>query len=122
MKIARLEIPKTGSMRGVSAVKPFAAKDLKSGSIYIWARRAGAESYTIAKYKLYQRTIPKLKSFDYEIQMQDAPQTTFKVSWWDTKNKKLIAEGELTTNDQSVLKLKFPSFQTDIACVISPLQ
>lgn len=122
MKIARLEIPKTGSMRGVSAIKPFAAKDLKSGSIYIWARRAGAESYTVAKYKLYRRTIPKLKSFDYEIQMQDAPQTTFKVSWWDTKNKKMIAEGELTTNDQSVLKLKFPPFQTDIACVISPLQ
>lgn len=118
MRIGRLEFPKTGSMRGVSSVKPFAAKDKKTGTVYMWIRRAGAESSTIAKYKLYARGIPEIRPFEYSLKMEDAPSARFKVTWWDTRGKKPIASGVLKTDAESVLKLRTPPFKSDVACVI----
>ena len=118
MRVGRLEFPKTGSMRGVSSVKPFAAKDKKTGTVYMWIRRAGAESSTIAKYKLYARGIPEIRPFEYSLKMEDAPSARFKVTWWDTRGKKPIASGVLKTDAESVLKLRTPPFKSDVACVI----
>lgn len=118
MKVGKLEIPKTGSMRGVTSVKPFAAIDKKTGTIYLWLRRAGAESYTVAKYKLYTRGIPGMRSFEYPIKIEGNPSTNFKVTWWDTRGKKEIASGVVRTDSDGVLKLKTPPFNSDVACVI----
>lgn len=118
MRVGRLEFPKTGSMRGVTSVKPFAARDKKTGTVYMWIRRAGAESSTIAKYRLYARGIPEIRPFEYSVKMEDAPSTRFKVTWWDTRGKKPIASGVLKTDAESVLKLKTPPFKSDVACVI----
>ena len=50
--------------------------------------------------------------------MEDAPSARFKVTWWDTRGKKPIASGVLKTDAESVLKLRTPPFNSDVACVI----
>ena len=121
MRVEMLSLRGYGSLNGANAVHAFAAKDDTEDSIAIWFRRSGADSYTVAKHKLYMRNIPKLRKFSYQLPVA-SPDTIYDIVWWDTKAKKEIAAGTGKSTADSVLKLTVPPFSTDVACFIKKAQ
>ncbi len=109
----------TGSNRGVASVKVYGVKDKKSSATYLWFKRAATDTYTYNKYKLYNRDIPILKSFEYTLNLgNEYAMRNFKIVWWDTRNSKEIATIDAKSNAHGKLSIQVPQFKFDIACAI----
>ena len=73
-----------------------------------------------AKYKLYERNIPDLKPFEYSVQMK--ADTSYRVTWWDTRAADKIAVGVIKSDANASLKLRTPPFKYDVACAIEEIK
>jgi len=116
MTVANIKVDGVGSNMGLASVKPYGMRDKQTGNAYVWFKRAASDSYSFAKYKLYERNVPELKSFEYSIQMK--ADTSYRVTWWDTRKGEEIAVGVVKSDPSGQLKLRTPPFKFDASCAI----
>lgn len=120
MEVANIRLDGVGSNMGIASVKPFAMRDKLTGSTFIWFKRAATDTASFAKYKLYERNIPDLKPFEYSVQMK--ADTSYRVTWWDTRAADKIAVGVIKSDANASLKLRTPPFKYDVACAIEEIK
>ena len=120
--IANIRVVGMGSNKGFASVRAYSLRSKDDGRRFLWFKRAGTDNASVAKYKLYERDIPELRSFEYPVKFENKGGRDFKVTWWDTRNNTVLSEGVIKCAPDSFLKLRVPPFKFDIACAISGIK
>ncbi len=119
INVSDMKITGIGSKLGFNDVKVVGLTDVEGDTSLLWFRRGGYNNWTYTKYKIHNRKISPVRSFEYKIPV-GSPRTKYTVVWWDTREAKEIAKGELFSDAKSILKFRTPAINSDVAAAIYP--
>ena len=119
LEIGTIKLEGIGSNNGLSNLTTYSVVDSSKRRL-LWLKRGGTDTYTVGRYKLYNRGLLEQRSFDYSVPglKENSP---YKVTWWNTRTGEKIGSGNVKSDAEGTVKLKTPSFKNDVACVIEEI-